>query len=110
MSNNVKQHSALFLILLVVFPAISNSMHFVFTLHERNFTVETNDVTITSSVATHNCEQDLFHLTKFIDFSFFEKSITSKRISQKINKSIWAEVNYQANKPKLIRGPPYYIT
>lgn len=106
MLKKIKQHIALFLPLLMVFPSINNTLHFSLKDHHRTFENRNFELVFNLDNVEHICSQDLFSLSTFVDISFQEKNTSIRRISQKIISFYDESVPSKITESLSIRGPP----
>jgi hypothetical protein len=106
MMRNFNQHIAKVFIFLLAYPGINNTLHFVLTSHDYIFEGTVDQSNFTDETLNHLCEQSLFALNNFIDFSIPERNISSKIPNQKPNYFYTIAVDFVLNESLAIRGPP----
>jgi hypothetical protein len=106
MHKKTKRHIALLLVLLMVFPLVNNTLHFVFNDHNRRQEVTHLFLIVEIEKSKHICSQDLFSISTFVNLTLFDRHFLDKRISQIINS--FNDENFKTNhlKSSSIRGPP----
>jgi len=106
MMRSYNRHIAKVFILLLGYPGIHNTLHFVLTSHNYSFTGTVHQSNFNDETRNHLCEQNLFALNNFIDFSKSDETKSSKITSRKLNHFHTSAFDFVLNESMVIRGPP----